>query len=509
MKKLRLACCFLLTMATVLVYGKSAEQILKQELENHLTEMLEWVCSIMEYTNQEALDRAKEHKFDAFYQVVMSDGQTTNEVKKFRSLIENIELPSHITEDINELTKLEEFRKELCELISTRQGLNYKYFNHLKIQKDKIAGIIGANCSKWEELENNLKQDYAGFMVAEENDEWNTFLRKVKIPAYKEEAGQRRKQKEQQAEEAKQEFSKYKEILELNTYSDENVTKCVDFISSYPQSKYVEKVREKKKWLENLNSAPEPNKDQSSSTPKTELVNASTGQNEDSSQNSEEQTETPVKGEQNTEGDTRATETEDTNGVVVSGKVEYDITKESHQRISKDNRESSTTSKSEVDKKAKNDNPYIWIALAVVVVVSATGLLCVYLKKKKKEEVLEVPPTNGEADKGTHPKVPQSTQESQVSEAPKSEPSLNVDKKDQGKSEVDATVVPVPIQGSWVLVGASVRGNGHIESNLPCQDNHKYEELEKGWGIAIVSDGAGSAAHSDMGSKIVVERGLF
>ena len=61
----------------------------------------------------------------------------------------------------------------------------------------------------------------------------------------------------------------------------------------------------------------------------------------------------------------------------------------------------------------------------------------------------------------------------------------------------------------WVLVGASVKGNGHIQSNMPCQDNHKFESLSNGWGIAVVSDGAGSAAHSDLGSKVVVERGVF
>ena len=67
---------------------------------------------------------------------------------------------------------------------------------------------------------------------------------------------------------------------------------------------------------------------------------------------------------------------------------------------------------------------------------------------------------------------------------------------------------PYPKQGEWVVVGASVKGNGHIQSNMPCQDNNKFELLGKGWGVAVVSDGAGSAAHSDMGSKVVVERGV-
>lgn len=57
-----------------------------------------------------------------------------------------------------------------------------------------------------------------------------------------------------------------------------------------------------------------------------------------------------------------------------------------------------------------------------------------------------------------------------------------------------------------LVVGASVRGKGHIQTNLPCQDNHKYTYLNNGWGIAVVSDGAGSASKSQIGSRIVVER---
>lgn len=59
------------------------------------------------------------------------------------------------------------------------------------------------------------------------------------------------------------------------------------------------------------------------------------------------------------------------------------------------------------------------------------------------------------------------------------------------------------------VVGASVIGLSHIQMNMPCQDYCGYEVLENGWGIAITSDGAGSAEHSEVGSKIVVERGIF
>lgn len=61
----------------------------------------------------------------------------------------------------------------------------------------------------------------------------------------------------------------------------------------------------------------------------------------------------------------------------------------------------------------------------------------------------------------------------------------------------------------WIIVGASVIGRGHIESNMPCQDSNSYVSLGNGWGIAITSDGAGSAKHSHVGSKIVVTRAKF
>lgn len=60
----------------------------------------------------------------------------------------------------------------------------------------------------------------------------------------------------------------------------------------------------------------------------------------------------------------------------------------------------------------------------------------------------------------------------------------------------------------WAAVGASVIGSGHISSGLPCQDNNGYCDLGNGWGISVVSDGAGSAKHSDVGSKIVVDQAL-
>lgn len=59
----------------------------------------------------------------------------------------------------------------------------------------------------------------------------------------------------------------------------------------------------------------------------------------------------------------------------------------------------------------------------------------------------------------------------------------------------------------WRITGASRQGTGHIDRGQPCQDAHEAESFEAPDGtpvlVAIVSDGAGSAAHSEVGSKLV------
>jgi hypothetical protein len=56
---------------------------------------------------------------------------------------------------------------------------------------------------------------------------------------------------------------------------------------------------------------------------------------------------------------------------------------------------------------------------------------------------------------------------------------------------------------TWVTAFASVAGLGHVQNALPCQDSHCVRALGGGWQIAVVSDGAGSAAYSELGSDFV------
>lgn len=64
-------------------------------------------------------------------------------------------------------------------------------------------------------------------------------------------------------------------------------------------------------------------------------------------------------------------------------------------------------------------------------------------------------------------------------------------------------------RSEWQLVGASVAGLGHRDTNgniiIPCQDAHNYTIINP-WCIAIVADGAGSYENSQIGASYCVEK---
>jgi hypothetical protein len=56
----------------------------------------------------------------------------------------------------------------------------------------------------------------------------------------------------------------------------------------------------------------------------------------------------------------------------------------------------------------------------------------------------------------------------------------------------------------WQVIAASVKGEGHIKTNLPCQDSNGYEITDE-YFVAVVSDGLGSERYADVGSNTIVK----
>lgn len=65
-----------------------------------------------------------------------------------------------------------------------------------------------------------------------------------------------------------------------------------------------------------------------------------------------------------------------------------------------------------------------------------------------------------------------------------------------------ADVLETDINNKWFIVGASVTGDSHVKSGKPCDDNHHCLHIENNWGVAVTSDGAGSANNAHFGSEL-------
>lgn len=64
------------------------------------------------------------------------------------------------------------------------------------------------------------------------------------------------------------------------------------------------------------------------------------------------------------------------------------------------------------------------------------------------------------------------------------------------------------MNSTWNIASASTRGTSHSQSDLPCQDALATLVLEDGTLIAAVADGAGSALHAEIGSRLAVDTAI-
>jgi hypothetical protein len=61
------------------------------------------------------------------------------------------------------------------------------------------------------------------------------------------------------------------------------------------------------------------------------------------------------------------------------------------------------------------------------------------------------------------------------------------------------------IVGKWISANASITGSSHVGNGQPCQDASQVGTSQDGnWLVAVLSDGAGSAARSKEGSELAV-----
>lgn len=158
----------------------------------------------------------------------------------------------------------------------------------------------------------------------------------------------------------------------------------------------------------------------------------------------------------------------------------------------------------------EENTPWLGIVLAAILVVV---VIAVARRRKEIPSPSAAPAEQPQLTRLVDP-APEPAPAPTPAPAPKPEPTPQpapIPSPEPVVKPVPPTPPTPPAQQSqqWILVGASVKGNGHIETNMPCQDNHKFLPLADGWGIAVVSDGAGSAAHSELGSKVVAERCVF
>ena len=158
-----------------------------------------------------------------------------------------------------------------------------------------------------------------------------------------------------------------------------------------------------------------------------------------------------------------------------------------------------------------------FMKIVVICGVLIMGVLLLFKKwRKRPRRKMQSPPPIPQNESFNALESPKESGSEEVkSEKPKNEVPKGEDPEEEPKGEepkrkpFDPKGKSMALDaGEWIIIGASVQGNGHISMDVPCQDNHAYEYLGEGWGIAITSDGAGSAKLSHLGSAAIVSRAM-
>mgnify|MGYP003290026738 CR=1 FL=1 len=483
--------------------AKTEDEILQDEVLSLRAKMVKEAASIMEYENDTVLAKLeKENGYSIidFYNRLIEDSKSKEVGTKEAYLktiigdanndIKTIDLNALSTfyEQLIRSFKENDYQRISCFLEKRNNGKIKENNNDNERKKQEKIDAISCLETKYKSSIDKIKEDYDYYMSAKKSGNWQSYI-DSDFTLFKDLAQSK----------LKEEKAAYDEIEKLQCYKD--TLKCDEFKKKYPKSNYIDKVELKRKDL----------KSKKTSTPVTEYdrytweksgktyTKSGVYKHDDGCHYYEliltikpspigssrvGGSSAPKSSGSNSPASETDVVSEGNNVNTAKNNYQPDNSYKTEERTEQPTESVKPSPESPVDERKSNK----------FIVVVLIGVICfIFLKKRK----------NAMKSKNNPQPKPQSQ--------PKPEPQPEVKPQPEPRPQPEVKPQPKPTleKGEWILVGASVKGNGHIESGMPCQDNHKYEFLEKGWGIAIVSDGAGSAAHSEIGSKVVVERGII
>lgn len=134
-------------------------------------------------------------------------------------------------------------------------------------------------------------------------------------------------------------------------------------------------------------------------------------------------------------------------------------------------------------------------ALAISLIINIVLIVLIVRNSKKRHSIpMEI----------IAPKIETPAQPKKIETQPAIKPVPTLTKEKEIRTSTDVHTKQLSI------CGISMQGTGHIAENVPCQDYHQVAILDakRNIGIAVVSDGAGSAKNSAIGSKTVCENAI-
>ena len=188
-------------------------------------------------------------------------------------------------------------------------------------------------------------------------------------------------------------------------------------------------------------------------------------------------------------------------GIKFSNNYKKEISEQLLEVAEKNDSLESNYNRSNSSNKEKTSNVVRQIIFYCIIIIVTLALLVVFLFKKSKPTLVSESIEDNCDSKEENETDTVASQTTEVTETKQESKQVYNDESSDyrdGCFSID--------KDNCLIIGASVRGKGHIQTDLPCQDSNKYTYLTKGWGIAVVSDGAGSATKSQIGSRLVVER---